>query len=227
MARTKRPDPRTLPAYTLAEAAQYLGVPASTVRWWSVGRGTYPSLIEAASVEGGTVLLSFFNLVELHLLAVIRREHEVRMPKVRAAIDYLRRKLKITQHPLLSHRMQTNGVDLFVECLGDLINISQDGQQAMRALFEAALLRIERDTSGLPRKLYPFTRSNVDDAPRMVEINPRRAGGRPVLVGTGLATEIVAERYKAGESIEELAQDYGRKAEEIEEAIRCELATAA
>ena len=47
--------------------------------------------------------------------------------------------------------------------------------------------------------------------------------GERVLVGTGIPTAIVAERYKAGESIDELAEDYGRSRNEIEEAIRCEL----
>jgi uncharacterized protein (DUF433 family) len=34
---------------------------------------------------------------------------------------------------------------------------------------------------------------------------------------------VIAERYKAGESIDALADDYGRSRLEIEEAIRCEL----
>ena len=41
--------------------------------------------------------------------------------------------------------------------------------------------------------------------------------------GSGIPTTIIAERYKAGESVDELADDYGRKRLEIEEAIRCEL----
>ena len=47
--------------------------------------------------------------------------------------------------------------------------------------------------------------------------------GRPVLVGTGIPMALLAEPYKAGESIDELAEDYGRQRKEIEEAIRCEL----
>lgn len=42
-------------------------------------------------------------------------------------------------------------------------------------------------------------------------------------VGSGIPTAVIAERYKAGESIQDLAADYGRAPEEIEEAIRCEL----
>jgi hypothetical protein len=39
----------------------------------------------------------------------------------------------------------------------------------------------------------------------------------------GIATDVIAQRYKAGESIAELADDYDRSQGEIEEAIRCEL----
>lgn len=70
-------------------------------------------------------------------------------------------------------------------------------------------------------KLYPFTRSRIEEAPAMVVIDPGLSAGRPVIAGTGLATEVIAERYKAGESIDELARDYERKEEEIEEAVRC------
>ena len=59
--------------------------------------------------------------------------------------------------------------------------------------------------------------------PRVVVIDPHISYGRPVLVGTGIPTAVVAERYKAGESIDELAEDYSRSRKEIEEAIRCEL----
>ena len=59
--------------------------------------------------------------------------------------------------------------------------------------------------------------------PRLVVIDPLVSFGRPVLAGTGIPTAIIAERYKAGESIDELANDYGRQRYEIEESIRCEL----
>jgi uncharacterized protein (DUF433 family) len=54
-------------------------------------------------------------------------------------------------------------------------------------------------------------------------MDPRISLGRPVIAGTGIATAVVADRYKAGETMEELAQDYGRDRLEIEQAIQCEL----
>ena len=72
------------------------------------------------------------------------------------------------------------------------------------------------------RKLYPFTREAIENAPAMIVIDPRLSAGRPVIAGTGLATQVIFERYKAGESVRELAHDYERSDAEIEEAIRCE-----
>ena len=61
------------------------------------------------------------------------------------------------------------------------------------------------------------------DEPRAIAMDPYVSFGRPMLVGTGIPTAIVAERYKAGESIQELAYDYDLLPSLIEEAIRCEL----
>ena len=223
-----RTDRRELPAYTVREAAHYLLVPAPTVRYWAVGRDSWLPLIDVPAHD--PVLLSFINLVELHVLASIRREHRVTMPKVREAIDWLRQQTDDTRdrrHPLISRQLETDGLDLFTERYGQLVNINRDGQFAMRELLCGALRRIERDDRGIPIKLYPYTRSSVADAPSMVVIDPTLSGGRPVLTGTGLATELIAERYKAGESVEDLAKDYEREESEIEEAVRCELGRAA
>ncbi len=217
-------DPRDMPAYRVPEAAHYLGLPASTVRYWSAGRNNYKPLIEPAA--DSPLLLSFLNLVELHLLAAIRRRHKVSMPSVRRAIEYLADHFQ-AKHPLLAKELETDGLDLFIHNYGQLINISKDGQTAMRHVMEAALKRIERDSNNIPIKLYPFTRPRIDDAPSVIVIDPAVSGGRPVIAGRGLATEIIAERYKSGESIKELAYDYDCTEAEIQEAIRCELQAAA
>ena len=94
-------------------------------------------------------------------------------------------------------------------------------------MLAAHLRRVERDASGLAVRLYPFTRKRQPDEPRIIVIDPSVSFGRPTIAGTGIATTIVAERYKAGESIDELAKDYGCERSHVEEAVRCELASAA
>jgi uncharacterized protein (DUF433 family) len=55
----------------------------------------------------------------------------------------------------------------------------------------------------------------------------RRGFGQPIIAGTGIRARIVAERYRAGESIVDLAKDYGVELEKIEDAIRCKTREAA
>jgi uncharacterized protein (DUF433 family) len=162
------------------------------------------------------------NLVEAHVLAAIRRDFNVPLWKVRQALDYLGRHIP-SRYPLADERFETNGVDLFVRQAGRLVAVCDSGQLAMREMLERYLKRIERDRHGVPIRLYPFTTRPDRGAPRPVVIDPRVSFGRPILRGTGISTAIIAERYKAGESMTDLAKDYGRPRTDIEEAIRCEL----
>jgi uncharacterized protein (DUF433 family) len=227
-------DPRLMPAYSLGEAAHYLRMPEGTLRSWVVGRW-YPvagqakrskPLIQLADPK--KQYLSFINLVEAHVLAAIRRRHGIKLPKVRTALDYVKRQFQI-ERPLIDQIFQTDGLDLFVELYGDLINASCEGQQAMKEIISIYLKRIERDAKGLPIKLYPFTRDSESDAapktdPRVVVMNPSVSFGRPVVAGTGIPVSSIYERYRAGDSVADLAHDFSLDTSEIEEAIRCEAA---
>jgi uncharacterized protein (DUF433 family) len=210
------------------EAAHYLRIPPTTIRCWVSGRN-YPTkagrqfskpVIQPA--DSKSRLLSFMNLVEIHVLDAIRRKYNISLEKVRIAVHYLSRQFP-SKHPLADQEFATDGLNLFVEKFSQLINISQDGQLAMREIIQAHLERIERDMAGIPVRLYPFTRKRDSQEPKAVVIDPQISFGRPVLAGTGIATAVVAERYKAGESMDALADDYGLERLKIEEAIRCEL----
>lgn len=215
------------PNYSVAEAAGFLFLPTATLRSWVAGRD-YPTASGTKRfrpilrIESGRpALLSFRNVVEAHVLSAIRREYGVELREVRSALDYVGREFA-SAHPLADHEFQTDGIHLFVEKYGHLVNASEQGQIVMRELLEAHLRRIDRNPSGVPIRLYPFTRFRDIDEPRPVSIDPKIAFGRPVLSGTGIPTEVVADRFNAGETIDELAEDYGRTRGEIEEAIRFE-----
>jgi len=188
-----------------------------------MGQRGFQAVIEIA--DRRSACMSFVNLVEAYVLAGIRRVHGVSMPKTRDAIEYVRERLNVAR-PLADKQFQTDGIDLFVEHLGDLVNVSRRGQQEIKHLVQMYLRRVDRDPQGVPIKLYPFTRSDRSaEQPKLVVIDPLVSFGRPVLAGTGIPTAILAERFKGGESIVSLSQDYGLEEDAILEAIRCELET--
>lgn len=171
-------------------------------------------------------LLSFLNLVEVHVLSAIRRHHNIPMQRIRLAINYLQR-FYGQSHPLALNRFETDGVDLFIQELGKTVNVVREGQVAMRELIEAHLKRVKWDSQGLPTVLFPFVSEDIAIDRKPVMFDPRVSFGRLVLVKTGIPTTEIAQRYKAGETIDSLASDYGRARLEIEDAIRCELQLAA
>jgi len=80
--------------------------------------------------------------------------------------------------------------------------------------------RGERDAKGVPIKLYPFMRSQPPrEQPRTVVIDPRVSFGRPVVAGTGIPTAVLAEQFKAGDSVPVLAKDYGASEEAVWDAM--------
>lgn len=215
-------------SYGIPEGSRCLLIPVTTLRAWFLGqhyetggaRRQFAAPLRIA--QKSPPLLSFLNLVEAHVLDGIRRHHGVTLQNVRKALAYLEKHYP-SRHPLADRRFETDGLDLFIEHYGKLINISREGQVIMRGIVAAYLKRVERDPQGIPIRLFPYTRHREPEEPMSVVIDPRIAFGRPVLIGTGIATEIIADRYKAGESIDELADDYDRGRDEIEEAIRYEL----
>lgn len=220
-------DPRDIPTYSAGDAARYLKIPASTIRAWTVGR-KYPvndghkqfrPLIET-SVKN-PLRLSFINLIEIHVLRAIRQDHNLDLAKVRTALDYIDEQFK-TPHPLAHQEFYTDGVDLFIEEYGLQINASAQGQINLKNLLTAHLDRIEPDDRGLAVKLYPFTRNQEENNPRLVAIDPRVAFGRMAIEGRGIPTDIITERFHAGDSPEQIADDYECEVEKIQEAIRCE-----
>lgn len=225
-------DPRGIPTYSPFEIARYLQIPERTVENWAFGYGATQRkpgaepVICAASAEPR--MLSFVNALELHVLNALRRQHNVELPEIRRAVHWLARDFD-TAHPLADLDVMAAGGSVLVERYGQLINASREGQLAMHRMLDLHLSRIERDPAGLAIRLFPFVRSSgraeepPRDEPRVVALDPRVAFGRPVLVGSRIPTLEIAERYKAGDSIEALADDYERSSAEIQEAIRCEL----
>jgi uncharacterized protein (DUF433 family) len=146
--------PLDAPAYAVAEAAHHLGLPLTTVRYWTLGRDNHKPVIRIADpVEKA---LSFRNLVELHVLSAVRRQHNVSLPSIRKAVAFLGSKFR-SVHPLSS-----------------------------------------------------------------VVIDPRVQFGRPCLTGTGIPTAELIQRFKAGEDLSSLADDFGRDVSDVVEAIRYE-----
>lgn len=235
-------DPREVPLYGLQETAKYLKVNIATLTSWVRGRtyrlddGTEKFWEPAINLpDADKPLLSFFNLVEVHVLLGIRRIHNVRFPKVRTTLKYLEATFPDQRNPLATLEFWTDRFELFIKEAGDLICTSQRGQIVIEEAVRQYLHRIDRDVDLAPFRLYPFSSEilfSTDDKkrgpdilesqPKSIVIDPLISFGRPTLAGTGIPTNVIAGRFAAGEKTGPTARDYGIEEAQIKEALRYE-----
>jgi len=212
-----RGDLRDFPRYSISEAALYVHIPATTLVAWTRGQDyrtrhgvhrVFEPLIDLADPENK--FLSFYNLVEAHMLRSTT-ERGVPLRNVRKALEYIRETIP-GKHPLLMHDFEVSGKDVFIRHLGDTINATRYGQLAMRRILQKYLQRIVRDESGLPIKVFPINS-------RRLVIDPQFSSGKPIVKNRGITASVLWGRNRTGESIPEIAKDYGLTRREVKEAI--------
>lgn len=221
---TQATDIRHQPAYGPAEAARYLRLPAATLRSWLVGR-EYPKGDDVARFQPlitpahrQPLQLSFYNLIEAHVLRALRTVHGVALAELRKAIAYAEHKLHL-KRLLLSPELRTHAGQVFLDRYAELINLSASGQLAMRKVLENHLQRVEWDAWSFPVRLYPYVDSTARGEQRPIAIDPTIAFGRPIVRRAGVSTAAIADRLDAGETVDALAEDYDLTREEIEQAV--------
>lgn len=222
-------DHRHAAAYPLAEAAHYLRLPVATLRSWVLGReystargaARFTPLIRPASRR--PPLLSFWNLIEAHVLRSLRTDHGVSVKALRSALNFAEIQLGIDRL-LLREELRAHAGKVFLDRYGALIELSASGQLAMRRLLDEHLRRIEWDASRFPVRLYPFLPTQAPASDRPIAIDPQIAFGRPVLLRKGVSTAAIADRIDAGETVDHLAADYELDRAEIEQAVLYERA---
>jgi uncharacterized protein (DUF433 family)/rhodanese-related sulfurtransferase len=223
-------DQREKPAYSVEEAAGYLGIPVNTLYAWTLGRRKpnsqceyYPSVLEF--VDRRTQRLSFFDLVEAHILRAAV-DKEIPLKQIKRGLAYVREAYPQYQRPLLKLDFRTDGKYLLVGgMLGSkekdreaLVNASRHGQLEITGVIEEYLELIGWDLDGNPDTIFPKT------GQRLVSISSGIVSGRPAIEGTRIPTALIAQRFRAGETQNELAVDYKLPMEAIEAAIKYEKA---
>ncbi|MEW6777476.1 MAG: DUF433 domain-containing protein [Bdellovibrionota bacterium] len=210
------------PAYGIAEAAHVLGVPPSTLRYWVCGQRSHKPILNVEDPDKKA--LSFLDLVEAHVLSALRKTHDIPLPELRKIVQKVSKLSPKSRHPLAEHRFATQGKNVLVEETSKLlVNLSKDFQYELREIVEQYLNRIEWDEQRrFPIRLYPYAARGAPSRDRRIVVDPFVSFGRPVVVRKGVRTEVIADRFKAGEDPESLARDFGIEPEAVWDAIRYE-----
>jgi uncharacterized protein (DUF433 family) len=222
------------PLYSVAEAARYLDVPASTFATWTYGYRRRPA--GRREMVGGPVLtalsrsgvrapiIPFIGLAEGLVLAAMRRSG-VPLQRIRPALERLDEEFGLA-HALASQRLCTDGAEVlfdYAESADDptaaraareLVVVRND-QRVFNEVVAAYLQRVEFGAEGYPRLIHLPAYEVAD-----IVVDPERGFGQPIFARGGTRLEDALALFRAGEPLDVVAEEYGVPRDQLEDAVR-------
>jgi uncharacterized protein (DUF433 family) len=217
------------PLYTTAEAARFLGVPTSTFATWAKGYVRNPAgrpavvgepVVTSTDAERGYPTVPFVGLAEAMILAAFRRGG-ISLQHIRRAVAIIQLEIGL-DHALASKRLYTDGAVILYDYAEterdhELSGLTEvvSRQRVFAPVIAEYLKRIEYGRDGWAARLIsPAT------AEPLVLIDPARAFGQPMFIRGGARVEDVLDRWRAGEPLSDVAEDFGVPAQDIEDVLR-------
>jgi len=230
-----KPRPRLLGVgmYTRADAVRLLKMTPSRVTRWVRGysywlahaarpeRRAQPPVVRTRLPRiGGTLLISFLDLMELRVVKALI-DQGISLQHVRRVAE-IASEVFLTPYPFASRRIYTDGVEVFASLsreagLASLIELSSRHAQIIAGQVVAQyMMELDFDPqSSLAERWWPLGK-NVP-----VVLDPRVAFGAPVVAGTATRTDIVAALAGALD-VAVAADAYRMRPNEVEAAIEFE-----
>ncbi len=229
------------PLYGIAEAASYLAVPASTFTTWAYG---YSRKRPAGGTIKGDPVVTAFPLTRRHEPTVpfiglaegfaltAFRQAGVPLQRIRPAIEALKKELGL-EYALGSRRLFTDGA----EVLYDYAQHAADaivGESAKELVVVRNNQRVFSEVVGDYLQRVEFADDGYASAIELpqyrvakVLVRPEHGFGRPYFAHGGARLEDVLGLFQAGEPVAVVAEEFGVRQDEIEDALRVATRTAA
>ncbi len=206
-----------LPAYTIADAARYSRIAPQTVTNWTHRRLSIgpPALSGRRRGEH----LSYLELVEVAVVAIFR-QLGVSLEAVARTRDYMRATFS-SEYPFAEHRFKTDGMRLMLQWteheetpqLNEVIVADAGGQLGWEKMMASRLAEFDYE-----QELALVWHVAGRDSP--VRIDPRVSFGAPTV--RGVPTWVLKGRWNAGETLEDIVEDFGVTRKEATSALRFE-----
>ena len=213
--------------FTLRETAGYLGIPKSTVHWWARPPDGKEALITCFPHRGREATVPFIGFAEAYVLSAFRRAG-VPLQRIRPAVERLSSTIGI-EHALASKRLYTDGAEVLYDYAvergeGKLLElvVVRTQQHQFSEVVKDYLRRIHYAGDGWASSVHLPSYGTAK-----VIVDPELAFGLPLVAHGGARVEDLVDRFQAGDSVADVADDFGVPAEEVEDVIRVATRTAA
>ncbi|HUK59708.1 MAG TPA: DUF433 domain-containing protein [Stellaceae bacterium] len=206
-----------LPAYMVSEAARYARVSSQTVADWHRAGGRKAVTL---SNKEKRAALSYMQLIEVAVVAAFR-EAGVALEQIRIAREYVHKTLQ-SEHPFAEYRFKKEGKRLLLDYeqvegkagRGKYLDATQGGQLVWEQFVSPRLQEFVYEAGGVAMRWH------VAGPKSPIIIDPRISFGAPAV--DSVPTWVIKGRWEAGESIPDIAADFGIKRNDIKKALAFE-----
>ena len=217
-ARKPGQDLRSVPTYTIPEAAGMLAIPARTMFSWYQG---VDPVLTASGRAGSVHLLSYRDVEEAYRVHLLRERSGYSLQFLRRSMSNARKMFR-SQHPL----QRADGVKQY---FADLVydkpargayprTVTSLGQRPGQLLVRQVIdLFGDRILTG--KFIFPWRYAATDSVSRPVSVNPDILSGRLVVTGTRIPVLALLESTRSGFSVGEVARDFGLESQMVEKAL--------
>lgn len=188
--------------YTAAEAARIARVPRTTLDYWARTR-----LVPASQRAVRPRLFSFEDLRDIVVVEKLRQQG-AKTRAIRAAISYVRTITDVKRFAQANLQFNEKGGLLWEDLTGRVVAPHLGGQYVLMMSEVFRQLGAEPDN---PTVLHPV---------KGIRIDPNIRGGAPVIEGTRIPAQLIAEYLLEGTPEEELVKLYPSLTPEAIEGVR-------
>jgi uncharacterized protein (DUF433 family) len=215
----------TRPLYTYAEADRLASVPRGTSSRWVKGyrywnewgqRIAQPSITAGGSAGKTQAGVSFFDLIGIKAITGLKRMG-FSLPRIREVVRYCQDELGV-DYPLATETFKADRKRIYMTAGdGRLLEVlgGHRGAQAWDAVLDPFLDTLDYQND-FARRWWPLGRDDT------VVVDPDYGFGLPVIVGSGLRTELVGERREVGDPPEVIAYDFSLTPKQVQSALKME-----
>lgn len=214
----------SLPLYSYADADRLAGVSRGTSSRWVKGYQYWNPYGERVAQSSMTARpdaepergVSFLDLISIKAIDGLRKLN-FSTRAIRRVIEYCQDELGVA-YPLATQTFKADRRRIYMRAGdGRLIEVlgGQQGAQAWDEVLDPFLDTLDYQND-LARRWWPLGKGEP------VVVDPEHGFGSPVIVGSGLRTELVAERRDAGDPPGTIAYDFSLTPRQIESALRME-----
>lgn len=214
------PSQLTRPVYSFTEADYLAGATRGTARRWIKGyaytrknkRTEQPPVTPR---DANIAAASFLDLLEVVVIGRFK-ETGISLSGVRQIVSECQEILGL-ERPLVQAKFQTDGREVFVDQGKALLGLgSRKRQEAWSEVLAPFLDELDFAQEGWASRWWPLGKATP------ILIDPDFGFGQPVIEGSGVKTETIIERVRAGDLPEEIAEDFNVKLIEVHRAIQYE-----